>query len=237
MARGKKEPAVETEKPTEEKTARARKPRTTTAKKPRAKKASTTTTKRKKKETAKAAETVEAELVVAEKGQKRGGVGVNGNLIPMNQRTKSEQREIACAGGKASGEKRRNQKSLREFGQEFLMQASPDLYKDLMSRYDVVTDDQTNLAALFVRLFSKAMNTGDMNAARQVIEWAGMAPLQEMRENEAIAKMSQAVMLAQQATGQEEKAEEDDLDVVFYIPDNGRAVITDEEKAAFATKD
>lgn len=236
MARGKKEPAVETEKPAEEKTARARKPRTTTAKKPRAKKASTTSTKRKKKETAKAAETVEAELVVAEKGPKRGGVGVNGNLIPMNQRTKSEQREIACAGGKASGEKRRNQKSLREFGQEFLMQASPDLYKDLMSRYEVVTDDQTNLAALFVRLFSKAMNTGDMNAARQVIEWAGMAPLQEMRENEAIAKMSQVVQLAQQSTDQDQNAD-DELDVVFYIPDNGRAIITDNEPAAAAVSE
>ena len=36
------------------------------------------------------------------------------NLIPMNERTKSEQRAIATAGGKASGESRRKRKTLKE---------------------------------------------------------------------------------------------------------------------------
>jgi hypothetical protein len=36
------------------------------------------------------------------------------NLIPMNRRTKSEQREIARRGGIASGESRRKRKMLRE---------------------------------------------------------------------------------------------------------------------------
>lgn len=36
------------------------------------------------------------------------------NLIPMNKRTKSEQRAIATAGGKASGESRRKRKTLKE---------------------------------------------------------------------------------------------------------------------------
>lgn len=36
------------------------------------------------------------------------------NLIPQNKRTKSEQRAIAAAGGKASGEARRARKTLRE---------------------------------------------------------------------------------------------------------------------------
>lgn len=40
--------------------------------------------------------------------------GGNDNLIPMNERTKDEQREIATAGGKASGEARRRRKTLAQ---------------------------------------------------------------------------------------------------------------------------
>lgn len=36
------------------------------------------------------------------------------NLIPLNQRTKSEQRAITSAGGKASGEARRRRKTNAE---------------------------------------------------------------------------------------------------------------------------
>lgn len=36
------------------------------------------------------------------------------NLIPLNKRTKNEQRKIAKKGGKKSGESRRNKKTLRE---------------------------------------------------------------------------------------------------------------------------
>lgn len=36
------------------------------------------------------------------------------NLIPMNKRTKKEQREIAIKGGKASGEARRRKRTMRE---------------------------------------------------------------------------------------------------------------------------
>ena len=37
-----------------------------------------------------------------------------GNLIPFNERTESEKRAIASAGGKASGEARRKRKTLKE---------------------------------------------------------------------------------------------------------------------------
>lgn len=42
------------------------------------------------------------------------GIMNDENLIPLNQRTKSEQREIARAGGVANGEARRRRKLLRE---------------------------------------------------------------------------------------------------------------------------
>ena len=88
----------------------------------------------------------------------------------------------------------------------------------------VSDDDMSNLAAMVVRLFTKATNQGDLNAARTVIEWAGMAPLQQERENEAIAKMSQVMQLASGNNDDEGDVE----DVVFYIPDNGRNAASDE---------
>lgn len=166
---------------------------------------------RKKKEP----EKVEAELVE--------GKGMNGNLIPLTQRSEEEAREIRAAGARATNEKRRQKKELREFAKEFLMQDAAQGLKQNMALLGVKDDDQTNLAAMVIRLFSKAVNQGDLNAARTIIEWAGMAPLQQERENEAIAKMSQVMQLA---SGPDQS---DDMeDVVFYIPDNGRNVVRED---------
>lgn len=170
-------------------------------------------------------EKVEAEKV-AEGGVKRGGVGGNGNLIPLNQRTKEERREICTKAGVASGASRRKRKAIREFLNDFLDAEAVPLLKANMQKLGVQAEDQSNYAALCMSLFSKALNHGDINAFRTLMEYAGRAPLQEMRENEAIARMSQVMQLA-------EHNDEDDNseieDVVFYIPDNGRTVIKNED--------
>lgn len=162
-------------------------------------------------------ETVEAELV------KKGGVGVNGNLIPFNQRTESERREISVKAGIASGISRRHKKELREFTQDFLLHDAAPVIQQNMKVFGVDPDDMSNLAAIVVRLFNKAVNNGDLNSARTLIEWAGMAPLQQERENEAIAKMSQAMQLAGGGTDDSD----DDTNIVFYIPSNGRDACID----------
>lgn len=220
MPRKKTEPAEQTPK----KTARSREVKTkpeeakknatksegkAQPKKPRAKKA---TAKEKK------VEAVEAELV-QESNKKKHRYGVNNNLIPNSERTPSELREMTKKGGIKSGETRRAKKNLREFGQWFLMQMTSDAFQPLMDRHGVPVEESTNLASLYVRVFNKAMSTGDLNAARQVVEWAGMAPLQEMRENEAIAKMSQVMQMMQQTNDTEDEDEEND--VIIYLPDNG----------------
>lgn len=164
--------------------------------------------------------------VVQEKAPKKKGVGGNNNLVPFSQRTEDEQRKIATMGGIASGEARRKKKNLREFGKDFLMQTTSPVFQSLMETHQVEEDDMTNAAALFVRMFNKAMSTGDLNAARQVVEWAGMAPLQEMRENEAVARMSQVIQLAQ---GDTEDEEEETSDVIIYLPDNGIKVGSPED--------
>lgn len=167
---------------------------------------------RKAKEEKKKAEKVEAELV--------GGKGKNGNLIPLTQRSEEEQREIRAAGGRAAAEAVKRKKALREFTRDFLMQDAVGPLKQNLKLMGVEDEDMTNLAALIIRQFSKAVNQGDLNAARTVIEWAGMAPLQQERENEAIAKMAQVMQLADGS----QSDKEDEEDVIFYIPDNGRAV-------------
>ena len=48
------------------------------------------------------------------------------NLIPINQRTKSEQREIASKAGKASGRARRDNRTFRETWEQLL----PLMWKD-----------------------------------------------------------------------------------------------------------
>lgn len=222
-------PSAET---TEEKTG-------TAAKKPAAKKTTTGKTKAKtgaaakrgttgkkpaaKKETE--IEVVEAELV-AENGNKKGGVGGNGNLIPLSQRTKEEQREIASAGGKASGESRRQRRAMRDYLNDFLDQDANVYWKANMEKLGFNADEMSNEAAMILSLLSHAVNKHDINAFRTVMEYAGRSPLQEMRENEAIAKMAQALQLAQ---GSQDEGDDDAEDVVFYIPNNGRAIILDEE--------
>ena len=169
---------------------------------------------RPKKETV---EKVDAEIVSEPKVK---GVGRNGNLVPQSMKTKEEQRKIASAGGKASVEARRRKKELREFTRDFLMQDAASTLKTNMGALGVEADQMTNLAAMVIRLFTKAVNSGDLNAARTIIEWAGMAPLQQEQENAAIARMAQVMQLA---SGEEEN-ENNVEDVVFYIPDNNRPV-------------
>ena len=170
-------------------------------------------------------EVVEAEVV--SEGDAYGGVGVNGNLVPLDQRTKNEQREICTAGGVASGKSRRQRKAIREFLNDFLdADAVPVLQKN-MKALGVSESEMSNYAAMLSSLFSKAVNHADINAFRTLMEYAGRAPLQEMQENAAIAKMSQALQLAGGMGGTQ--GEDDIEDVVFYIPDNQRPIITDDD--------
>jgi len=163
---------------------------------------------------------------VTETKPKKGGVGGNGNLIPFDQLTEEEQRKIRSKGGRASVESRRRKKELREFMKDFLMQEANKTLKANMRTLEVDTEQMTNLAALCTRVFTKAMSTGDLNAARTVIEWAGMAPLQQEQENAAIARMSQVVQMA--GVGGEETEEEEET-VVFYIPQNGRTIVNGDD--------
>lgn len=67
------------------------------------------------------------------------------NLIPLSQRTKSEQREIQSKGGKASGVSRSFKSALKKKFKE-----NPELYDELI---DMLTDEA---------LFEKNLKAADM---------------------------------------------------------------------------
>lgn len=78
------------------------------------------------------------------------------NLIPLNERTKDEQRNIAIKGGIASGESRRKRKTFKE---ELLI-----LLKE--------NDTQKNIS---IKLIDKAMD-GDIKAFEVIRDTVGEKP-------------------------------------------------------------
>ena len=109
------------------------------------------------------------------------------NLIPFNERTESEQRAIASAGGKASGEARRNKKMLR------------DCIDYLFERVDktVIGDDgqpMTGAEQLAYNLFIKALGETDTGKAAKAFEvlrdTAGQKPVDKVQSTQTVVDMS-----------------------------------------------
>lgn len=86
--------------------------------------------------------------------------GGNDNLIPMNERTKDEQREIARAGGIASGEARRRKRTLRQIAEMLADETLP------VPQPDGSTKTLTYDVAMIQRQYQKAIAEGDTQAAK-----------------------------------------------------------------------
>ncbi|MBQ1996899.1 MAG: hypothetical protein II238_00445 [Alphaproteobacteria bacterium] len=91
------------------------------------------------------------------------------NLIPMNQRTKTEQREIAIAGGIASGEARRKKREIAEIARMVLEQQVTDV-----SDYDygAVPVKEATVAELIMAVHANKALKGDKESAKLVLESA-----------------------------------------------------------------
>lgn len=95
------------------------------------------------------------------------------NLIPLNKRTKSEQREYARKGGKKSGEVRRKRKAMKE--QMEMLLSLPFKSKkqfNFMKELGIEEDNIDNQMALMVAMYSKALK-GDVqafNTIREVVQ-------------------------------------------------------------------
>lgn len=81
------------------------------------------------------------------------------NLIPLNKRSKSEQREISSKGGKASGEARRKKRTLKD-GMRMLMdlEVTDRRSWNKLSRLGIDISDIDNEMLMLVALMKQAQN-------------------------------------------------------------------------------
>lgn len=92
------------------------------------------------------------------------------NLIPMDQRTESEQREIQRAGGIASGAARRRKRALKEAADLYLSLPVADKRRfNKLSRRYVDPEDIDNQMAMIVGL-TDAATAGDARAGRLIVD-------------------------------------------------------------------
>lgn len=100
------------------------------------------------------------------------------NLVPINERTKSEQREIASAGGKASGKARRRKKSMKQKMQLLLSLPAADNDQAELSAMGVDPEDMDNEMVLVKALFLAAAE-GDTKAFDRIQDVLGRTVARE----------------------------------------------------------
>ena len=95
------------------------------------------------------------------------------NLIPFDQRTEEEQRDIRSAGGKASGVSRRRKRSLKEAADLYLsLPVSDRRVWNKIARRGVDPDDIDNQMAMIIGL-TIAATAGDAKAAKVIVDLLG----------------------------------------------------------------
>ncbi len=100
------------------------------------------------------------------------------NLVPFDERTESEQREIASAGGKASGKARRRKKSLKQKMQLLLSLPPAENDQTELSAMGVDPDDMDNEMVLVKALFIAAAE-GDTKAFDRIQDVLGRSVARE----------------------------------------------------------
>lgn len=95
------------------------------------------------------------------------------NLIPFEERTESEQREIRASGGRASGVSRRRKRSLRDAADLYLSLPVADKRAwNKLARNGVDPEDVDNQMAIIAGLTIKAAK-GDAKAAKVLFDLLG----------------------------------------------------------------
>ena len=132
------------------------------------------------------------------------------NLIPMNRRTKSEQRKIATAGGKASGAARRKKRDMRKAAEMLLnmpVSNKQSTMKATLTALGIDEEDMDYSMGVMAAMLVQAAN-GNVNAAK--------FPTQQLQEKEFAYRKKQ--------DREAKKAEEDGgmtggTPVEIYLPE------------------
>ena len=152
------------------------------------------------------------------------------NLIPMNKRTETEQREITRNGGLARGKARRRKKNLKDISKMFLdMHPADDRLITRLKAAGFDDDETTNAAAVILSLADEAIQEGNTKAAELLFRYAGEDPDQKRKDAELKLKRD---LLKQQTRKLERfndvedltpladllNGKDDDPQIRFYMP-------------------
>ena len=111
------------------------------------------------------------------------------DLIPLNQRTKDEQKKICSKGGKKSGEVRREQKTYREMAKAMLSATITD--ENILNELQAYGLSETDVKAYTLLGMIKASGNGSHNAFDRLMELIGE---KEQNQNEnVIAKLDKVL--------------------------------------------
>lgn len=101
------------------------------------------------------------------------------NLIPFNERTESEQREIAQKGGIASGAARRRKRSMRQAADYYLSLPETDRRRvNAMLRDQIDPEDVDNQMSVVMGIAEQAKR-GNPQAAAVLLKMLGEEAVQE----------------------------------------------------------
>lgn len=102
------------------------------------------------------------------------------NLIPLNKRAKSEQREIQTAGGIANGKKRKEKRLMRDALSDLMkMQVTDE--NIIQTLEDMGIENKDNQTALVVGIFLKALR-GDVRAGEFIRDTMGEKPVDVVQQ-------------------------------------------------------
>lgn len=90
------------------------------------------------------------------------------DLVPMNKRTKEEQKRIARAGGKASGVARRKRKSMKEALELIMEMQATDANKKKMAKKGIDVETNEDVMAAAMTLAAMAGDTKAYSAIANV---------------------------------------------------------------------
>ena len=126
------------------------------------------------------------------------------NLIPLNRRTKEEQRKIQSQGGKASGESRRRKADFRKT-LNMLLTAEID-HPDWTPFLNSIGVDSTLEAAVNAAMVKEAL-MGNVKAYEAIAKYSGQSdkPDEDIRNRDADTELKQA--RKQAVTGETETDE------------------------------
>lgn len=112
--------------------------------------------------------------VVAEKKEKKKREGRFENIeaYTIDKLPREKQAEIRSKGGKARVEQRRQQKSMREYAKLFGEMQAMGNAQVVLDSMGVAKNDQTNIAAVVLKLYQRAM-TGDVMAIKLLQDMLG----------------------------------------------------------------